>query len=376
MVDVDAQSRSLTACDNGNVAARLRHSLVTGGCGPMEISTSIAQAKLPPAQVNELCQFACISCKILSPHHPRCVGYVAVCSNASLTRCPRASPTLPAKGATLISQLQRRLTTNRTFSTVVSRMRSLASSHHVSPRQLIEATFNTSSLASRTRLKFLLPHRRKLHQIATLQQEPTPAPQFQNNQPLIPPEQPETESSLPSSSPATTQSTSVTTTPPTPSKPLVLSKSLQTLLPALHAQPPHYITTHIHRFPYLLTAGDTLRLPFHLHGVSPGDILRFNRASLLGSRDYTLKAGKEGGEIYDAKRTNEPLHLDERLFECRLRVLGVETQPMMIKEKKKRRIRRVRTVKSKHKYTVLKVMEVKVKSLEELRAGKDVLLLE
>ena len=49
---------------------------------------------------------------------------------------------------------------------------------------------------------------------------------------------------------------------------------------------------------------------------------------------------------------------------------------MMIKEKKKRRIRRVRTVKSKHKYTVLKVMEVKVKSLEELSAGKDVLLLE
>ena len=49
---------------------------------------------------------------------------------------------------------------------------------------------------------------------------------------------------------------------------------------------------------------------------------------------------------------------------------------MMIKEKKKRRIRRTRTVKSKHKYTVLKVMEVKVKSLDELRAGQDVLLLE
>lgn len=40
----------------------------------------------------------------------------------------------------------------------------------------------------------------------------------------------------------------------------------------------------------------------------------------------------------------------------------------MIKEKTKRRQRRVKTVKSKHKYTVLKIMEVKVKSLEEIAA--------
>jgi large subunit ribosomal protein L21 len=160
-----------------------------------------------------------------------------------------------------------------------------------------------------------------------------------------------------------------------PSKPLVLSKSLQTLLPVLHAQRPHYITAHIHRFPYLITEGDTLRLPFHLHGVRPGDILRFNRASLLGSRDYTLKAGMSRSETYD-KKTNEPNYLDERLFECRVRILGVDSQPMTIEEKKKRRNRRVRTVKSKHKYTVCKVMEVKIKSLEELQGGGEVLLLE
>jgi large subunit ribosomal protein L21 len=172
-------------------------------------------------------------------------------------------------------------------------------------------------------------------------------------------------------------STTITSIPLQPSKPLVLSKSLQTLLPALHAQPPYYITTHIHRFPYLITAGDTLRLPFHLHGVTPGDTLRFNRASILGSRDFTLKAGtSHNSEYYDGKRTNEPNYLDERLFECRLRVLGVESQPMTFKEKTKRRNRKVKTVKSKHKYTVLKVMEVKVKSLDELKAGKDVLLLE
>jgi large subunit ribosomal protein L21 len=114
-----------------------------------------------------------------------------------------------------------------------------------------------------------------------------------------------------------------------------------------------------------------------MHGVSPGDILRFNRASILGSRDYTLKAGTMHQETYDGKRVvNGPNYLDERLFECRVRVLGVESQPMRIKEKKKRRNRRIRTVKSKHKYTVMKVMEVRVKGLEELRAENEVVLLQ
>ena len=159
-------------------------------------------------------------------------------------------------------------------------------------------------------------------------------------------------------------------------KPLVLSKSLQTLLPLLQAQKPHYISAHLHRFPYLLTPGDTVRLPFHMHGVNPGDVLRLNRASLLGSRDYTLKAGTTSTELYDGTRTGEPNYLDERLFECRVRVLGLDSGPMMIKEKTKRRQRRVKTVRSKHKFTALKVMEVKVKSLEELEGEAEQLILE
>lgn len=120
-----------------------------------------------------------------------------------------------------------------------------------------------------------------------------------------------------------------------------------------------------------------LRLPFHMKNVSPGDILRFNRASILGSRDYTLKAGTASTESYDAKRTGEPNYLDERLFECRVRVMGIETQPMQIKEKKKRRNRHLKLVKSKHKYTLCRVMQVKVKGMEELVGGeKGVVLLE
>jgi len=86
-------------------------------------------------------------------------------------------------------------------------------------------------------------------------------------------------------------------------------------------------------------------------GVVPGDVLRLNRASSLGSRDYTLK-----GTPY----------LDERLFECRARVMGVEAEPMRIKEKTKRRNRKIKTVKSKHKFTILRIAEVKVKTLEEI----------
>jgi len=119
-----------------------------------------------------------------------------------------------------------------------------------------------------------------------------------------------------------------------------------------------------------------VRLPFHMHGVNPGDILRLNRASLLGSRDYTLKAGSNATESYDGKRTGEPQYLDERLFECRVRVLGLDSGPMMTKEKTKRRNRKVKTVRSKHKFTMLKVMEVKIKGLEELERGTDTLLLE
>jgi hypothetical protein len=156
----------------------------------------------------------------------------------------------------------------------------------------------------------------------------------------------------------------------------VLSESLQTLLPLLQAQNPHYVSAHIHRFPYILTPGDTVRLPFHMHGVHPGDVLRLNRASLLGSRDYTLKAGTNSTESYDGKRTGQLNYLDERLFECRVRVLGLDSGPMMIKEKTKRRQRRVKTVRSKHKFTVLKVMEVKVKGLEELKREAGQLILE
>lgn len=133
--------------------------------------------------------------------------------------------------------------------------------------------------------------------------------------------------------------------------PLRVTKSLASSLPYLTTQKPHYISAHLHARPYLLTEGDQLRLPFLMPGVQAGDVLRLNRASALGSRDYTLK-----GTPY----------VDERLFECRVRVLGVESEPLRVKEKTKRRQRHVQRIKSKHKYTIMRVIDVKVKTLEEL----------
>ncbi|KAI9825965.1 MAG: hypothetical protein M1826_006856 [Phylliscum demangeonii] len=130
--------------------------------------------------------------------------------------------------------------------------------------------------------------------------------------------------------------------------------SLRRLLPLLSAQQAHYITVHFHARPYLLTVGDVVRLPFHMPDVVPGDILRLNRASVVGSRDYTLKGAP---------------YLDERLFECRARVLGIESEPMHFEKKTRRRRRKVKTVKSKHRYTVLRLAELRIKTLEEAALG-------
>jgi len=141
--------------------------------------------------------------------------------------------------------------------------------------------------------------------------------------------------------------------PATPLAPTSLDPSVRTLLPLLASQPGHYVTVHIHAKPYLVTAGDRVRLPFKMPGAVPGDVLRLNRASVLGSRDLTLRGAP---------------YLDERLFECRAVVLGTESEPMRVLIKKKQRTRRKKHVRSKHKYTMLRISELKVNRLDEVEA--------
>lgn len=158
-----------------------------------------------------------------------------------------------------------------------------------------------------------------------------------------------------------------TAPPPLPTTPI--PQFIREALPFLRAQPGHYITFHIHGKPYLVTPGDTVRLPFHMPGVVPGDVLRLNRASVLGSRDFTLKP--TGGGAYAAPNNNrpgahEPAYIDERLYQLRAVVAGVESEPMREKKKTKRRNRKVKTVKTKLKYTVLRISELKITDPQDL----------
>ncbi|ROT35600.1 hypothetical protein SODALDRAFT_363459 [Sodiomyces alkalinus F11] len=138
---------------------------------------------------------------------------------------------------------------------------------------------------------------------------------------------------------------------PPPATPPVLSDSVRQLLPLLASQPSHYITVHIHGRPYLVTPGDAIRLPFHMPGVVPGDVLRLDRASVIGSRDFTLKGSP---------------YIDDRVFECRAVVTGSELEPVRITVKKKQRTRRARRVRSQHRFTTLTISELKIKGVEEI----------
>lgn len=151
-----------------------------------------------------------------------------------------------------------------------------------------------------------------------------------------------TSAAVPDLTPAPVTTTS---TPPPPLSSSGSSSELLRLLPLLRAQPQHYITIHIHSFPFLVTLGDTITLPFRLKNVVPGQTLRLTHASILGSRDYTLKGSP---------------WIDENLFSCRAAVVEETREPMRVKEKTKRRQRRVKTVKSKHPYTVLRIKELEV----------------
>lgn len=224
---------------------------------------------------------------------------------------------------------------------------------------------------------FLLPLRARLSTITTTT---SPEPQPQSYHPAHSPPPPSKLHDVPPSQrpePSSSTPQSTISAEPTPThsllsthlqQPATTSKQrgIPPLLPLLAAQPPHYITAHLHARPYLLTEGDTLRLPFLMPRAPLGTILRVNRASMLGSRDYTLVGDVVEQTNDDANGGNKRKamargYIDEDWFVCRARVVGVETEPLRVAEKTKRRNRKVKRVKSKMRFTVLRVVEVGVR---------------
>jgi large subunit ribosomal protein L21 len=221
-------------------------------------------------------------------------------------------------------------------------------------RTLLRSVLELRTPVTRLPPTFLLPIRaRFLHQTSQIIEPPAPAPESIISDAAVKqaPQQTSTSTQPICPPPSRQQQQQQPQQPAAPLSPASLDPSITTLLPLLAAQPAHYITVHIHGRPYLVTAGDQLRLPFKMPGVVPGDVLRLNRASTLGSRDFTLRGSP---------------YVDERLFECRAVVTGTEAEPMRVMIKKKRRCRRKRHVFSKHKYTVLRISEVKVAKVGEM----------
>jgi large subunit ribosomal protein L21 len=279
---------------------------------------------------------------------------------------------------------------------------------------LISRTLRRAVLDSRGQLPptFLLPWTANLSTVphATARSDippPNTAQPLQAKQNIL-------EQSFPKKvdTPVSSATTTADSAPQLPSPgPVDISPEVREMLPLLRAQGSHYITAHIHAKSYLLTQGDTVRLPFNMKGVEPGDVLRLNRATAFGSRDYTLKAAVKTPKLKSATMgTVEVLdpttgsltshsrvmpegslasapgavqaphfiphiakgkyqYLDDRLFVCRAVVMGVESEPMRVLQKTKRRQRKVKNIKSKHRYTILKIKEVRLRTEEELKTG-------
>jgi hypothetical protein len=59
-------------------------------------------------------------------------------------------------------------------------------------------------------------------------------------------------------------------------------------------------------------------------------------------------------------------YIDDRLYECRAVVMGVESEPLRKKEKTKRRQRHTKTAKSKHRFTILRIKELRIRGVDEI----------
>ncbi|KAL1896768.1 hypothetical protein Sste5346_004401 [Sporothrix stenoceras] len=126
------------------------------------------------------------------------------------------------------------------------------------------------------------------------------------------------------------------------------------------ANPSVYATVQIHGRPYLVTPGDSVRLPFKMPGVQPGDELLLNRVGVVGNRTVTAVAGAGAGTSKVGEESFDVPYVPGATVKAV--VLGVETEPLRTLVVKKRRTRRKRTVKSKHHYTVLRIQEVSVEA--------------
>ncbi|KAI0171978.1 hypothetical protein GGR52DRAFT_548512 [Hypoxylon sp. FL1284] len=218
-------------------------------------------------------------------------------------------------------------------------------------RSLLRSVLELRTPITRLPPTFLLPIRARGLATTT-----TPTESISSSSPTMPPSATPSQTTVPPIAPTASKPSEKKAAA---EKPKTTSASVAELFPLLRAQPGgHYATVHVHGRPYLVTQGDRVRLPFRMPGVVPGDVLRLDRVSTLGSRDYTLLGTAPSAS--SASNGHEFGFVDPALFECRATVLGHESEPLRVMVKTKRRNRRAQRVKSKHRYTILRISELKL----------------
>lgn len=105
-------------------------------------------------------------------------------------------------------------------------------------------------------------------------------------------------------------------------------------------------------------------------GVRAGDELRLDRVGVVGSRAVTAVSAAVAG-VRHGNGSAEVVVPQVPGASVRAVVLGVETEPLRVMVKTKRRNRRKRTVKSKHQFTVLRIQEVVVEAAAGEEEGEE-----
>jgi len=99
------------------------------------------------------------------------------------------------------------------------------------------------------------------------------------------------------------------------------------------------MTPHINGFPFLVTNGDIIHLPFYLKDAPLGSVLHMTHVSSIGSRTHILQG--------------HPF-IREDVFTLKMRVIEITKAPMVVTVKTKQRQRRARHLKNKQNYTVVR----------------------
>lgn len=135
---------------------------------------------------------------------------------------------------------------------------------------------------------------------------------------------------LPDFIPASKNTFNFTKVAPADLEPLKLAHSL-------------YATVHIFDRKFLVTEGDEIVIPVRLRNANVGDVLNFDKVSVIGSRDHTL--------------TGLPL-IDPTHFKIKGVVVEKTREKRRVNERTQRRIRHVRHVPVENCITVIRINEL------------------